>query len=121
MTDSATKTATNAVHLTTADFDEKIKAAGTPAFVDFYAVWCGPCQQAAPIVEELAGEYAGKVFVAKVDTDESPELAERFGIRSIPTTIVLKPEGGELKEADRTIGFGGRDKFVQMLKKASAA
>jgi thioredoxin 1 len=66
------------------------------SLVDFWAVWCGPCRMIAPLVEELAGEYAGKANIAKVDVDEAPGLAEKFGVSSIPTLLVLK-NGQEVK------------------------
>ena len=81
----------NITHLTTEDFDTKI-ADGT-AVVDFWADWCSPCHLLAPVIEELAEKYAGKITVFKVDVDANPEIAERFGIMSIPTVIAFK--GGE--------------------------
>ncbi len=65
-----------------------------PAIVDFYATWCGPCKRVAPILEELAEEYDGKIVIYKVDTDREPELAKAFGITSIPTLLFI-PKAGE--------------------------
>jgi thioredoxin len=91
------------VHLTTQEFKEKVfnyeankewKYEGTlPAIVDFYADWCGPCKMVAPVLEELAREYAGKIMVYKVDTESEQELASVFGIQSIPTLLFIPKEG----------------------------
>jgi thioredoxin len=91
------------VHLTTADFKEKVfnyensrewNYKGTlPAIIDFYADWCQPCKMVAPVLEELASEYAGKIMVYKVNTEEEMELASVFGIQSIPTLLFIPKEG----------------------------
>ena len=91
------------VHLTTADFKEKVfnyeknkewKYEGTlPAIIDFYADWCQPCKMVAPVLEELAGEYAGQIMIYKVNTEEEQELASVFGIQSIPTILFIPKEG----------------------------
>ncbi len=75
--------------LTDADFDTKLKTEPL-VLVDFWAEWCGPCRAIAPLLEELAGEYAGRVVVGKVNVDENGQTAARFGIRSIPTILVMK-------------------------------
>jgi thioredoxin 2 len=79
-----------------AEFDELVKNAPLPVVVDFWAAWCGPCRMVAPELEKLSAERAGKVVVAKVDTEALPEVAGRFGIRSIPTLIAFK-QGRESK------------------------
>jgi thioredoxin 2 len=71
-------------------FDEVVRDARVPVFVDFWAAWCGPCRMVAPEVKKLAARMAGSAIVLKVDTDAEPEVAGRFGIRSIPTFIVFK-------------------------------
>ena len=81
------------------EFDE-LAAAPVPVLVDFWATWCGPCRAVAPELEKLSADRAGKVLVAKVDTDALPEVAGRFGIRSIPTMVLLR--GGQ--EAKRVSG-----------------
>ena len=80
-------------HFKTSEFDAAVNAAPV-AMVDFWAEWCGPCRMLAPLVDQLAGDYDGKVLVGKVNVDEEPELARRFGVMSIPTLVVLK--GGEI-------------------------
>jgi thioredoxin 2 len=72
------------------DFDELVQGAGVPVLVDFWAAWCGPCRMVAPELEKLANERGGRVVVAKVDTDALPDVAGRFGIRSIPTMVLMR-------------------------------
>jgi len=83
------------------DFDRTVLGAEAPVLVDFYADWCAPCRMVAPFVDELASAHVGKLLVAKVDTDRAPQIAMRYGIRSIPTLVVFR--GGA--EVDRSIGF----------------
>jgi thioredoxin 1 len=73
-----------------ANFEDEIMKADTPALVDFWAAWCGPCRAIAPVVEELARDFEGKVKVAKMNVDENPKTPVKFGIRAIPTLIVFK-------------------------------
>lgn len=82
------------------DFDEKVVKADKPVLVDFWAEWCAPCRMIAPIVEELAQEYDGKVSFTKVDVDSNPQTALSYGIRSIPTLLVFK----DGKPVDQVIG-----------------
>ncbi len=76
--------------INTAEFQEKVLNAQTPVLVDFFATWCGPCQMMAPAIDEAAAEIGGKGAIYKVDVDESPELAERYGIMSVPTMVLFK-------------------------------
>ncbi|UCG55691.1 MAG: thioredoxin [Phycisphaerales bacterium] len=80
----------NVVELTDATFDEVVHSSDVPVLVDFWAPWCGPCKMIAPIVEEIADEYAGKAKVCKINTDEARDSAVEFGINAIPTTILFK-------------------------------
>ena len=102
-----------AIHFTDKDFEEKVIKSTLPVLVDFYADWCGPCQQAGSVIEELAEEYKEKVLIGKVNVDESKNTSGKYGIMSIPTMVVFK----DGKEAERVSGFGGKDGVVKLLKK----
>jgi thioredoxin 1 len=78
------------VQVSDQDFDEKVLKSPTPVLVDFWAEWCGPCKMIAPILDEIAAEYAGKLTIAKVNIDNNPETPQRFGVRGIPTLILFK-------------------------------
>ena len=81
---------TSAIAVTTDEFEAKVLAASGPVLVDLWAAWCGPCRAVAPVVEQLATEYEGRATIAKVDVDEQPEIARRYGVRSIPTLLFFK-------------------------------
>jgi thioredoxin 1 len=78
------------VEVNDGNFDQTVLQSKTPVLVDFWAAWCGPCRMVAPIVEELAGEYKGKVTVAKLNVDENSKTASQYGIMSIPTLLIFK-------------------------------
>ena len=100
--------------LTDDNFDDELKKANGPVLVDFWAAWCGPCKQIAPMIDQLAGEMAGRATVAKVNVDENGDVANRFGIRSIPTLMVFK--GG--REAARQSGAMNAAALDRWLKGA---
>lgn len=78
------------ITLTDATFDEQVLKSGLPVLVDFWAVWCGPCQMQNPILEEIAKDYEGKVKIGKLNVDENPNTAAKYGVMSIPTLILFK-------------------------------
>jgi thioredoxin 2 len=90
------------VPVTEDHFDQVIRGATVPVLVDFYADWCGPCRVMAPVLDEFAAAHQGEVLVAKVDTDRSPNLAHRLGIRGIPTLIAFRHGS----ESGRHVGLG---------------
>ena len=97
--------------VTDQNFETEVLNAETPVLVDFWAVWCGPCKIVAPVVEEIAKEYNGKLKVGKIDVDVNPEVAMRFGIRSIPTLMVFK--GG--KPVDQIIGAVAKKNLLDKI------
>jgi thioredoxin 1 len=99
------------VHLTEQNFDEALAANQNVMMVDFWAEWCGPCRAIAPVLEDLTRESAGAITLAKVNVDENPSLAARYGIRSIPTILLVK----QGKVADQVIGAVPKAQLKQQL------
>ena len=102
------------VEIEEAKFDESVIKADMPVLVDFWAPWCGPCRMVAPVVEELAGEYDGKVNFVKVNVDNNPKIASQYGIMSIPTLMIFK----EGKPVDTIVGFRPKDELKKSLDTA---
>lgn len=89
------------LHVTTATFESEVLKSDKPVLVDFFATWCGPCKMLAPVIDELAAEYEGKAKVAKLDTDESGEVAAQYGIMGVPTVMIFK--NGQ--KVDEQVGY----------------
>ncbi len=99
------------ITLTESNWNEEVISSDKPVLVDFWAPWCGPCRIIAPIIEELAEEFEGKLKVGKLNTDENPNIAMQYGIRAIPTVILFK--NGEV--VDTRIGVQPKDALKQMV------
>ena len=99
------------IELNDANFDQIINS-DKPVLVDFWAEWCGPCKMIGPVVEELAGDYDGKVVIGKLNVDENPAVTARFGVRSIPTLLVFK--GGQI--VDKQVGAVPKSVLSQKLQ-----
>ena len=102
------------VHVTDASFDADVLQSELPTLVDFWAPWCGPCKMIAPILDELAIEYAGKIKVCKVDVDSSPESAAKFNVRGIPTLLMFKNGAVEATKVG-ALSKGQLTEFVDAL------
>ena len=100
------------IKLTDQNFEQEVLHADLPVLVDFWASWCGPCRMLAPVIAEIAEEYAGKVKVGKVNVDEQPNLANRYGIASIPTVMLFK--NGEV--INTSLGYRPKNELETMLK-----
>lgn len=105
-----------AVNVNSAELDKTVSESSIPVVVDFWAPWCGPCKQMAPVMDKMAEEFENEVVVLKVNVDENSTVAARFSIRSIPTVIVFK----DGKEAFRATGFPGLDGVRELCEEAAA-
>jgi thioredoxin 1 len=101
------------VEINETNFENEVLRSNQPVLVDFWAAWCGPCKMLAPVLEEIANEQAGRMKIAKVNVDENPVLATRFGIQSIPTLLYFA--NGEMR--DQTIGVVSKQAIVSKLEK----
>ncbi len=101
------------LHTSETAFENDVLKSNVPVVVDFWAEWCGPCRVISPIIEELSQEYNGKVQFAKVNVDESPDLAGRFGVQGIPTLIIFK----DAKEVGRLVGAAPKSRLAQEIEK----
>lgn len=100
-------------NLTDQDFNAKVLESKIPILVDFFATWCGPCKMAEPVLEELSEAYKDKILIGKLDVDQNPVNSQKFGVMSIPTTIMFK----DGKEIGRQVGFAGKAGFEELMKK----
>jgi len=107
----------DAIELTSDNFEDEVVNSDVPVVVDLWAPWCGPCRAIAPILDKLAGEYDGKVKVAKVNVDDEPELAQAFNVQSIPMVVAMRGRDVE----DVTIGFKGERPLREMFEKLTQA
>jgi thioredoxin 1 len=101
-----------AIEVTDSTFEQEVLRSTQPVLVDFWAVWCGPCRAVAPVVEEIAGDYEGKLKVMKLDVDDNPRTAQAYGVQSIPTLLVFK----DGKPAERIIGAVPKKAIVDKLQ-----
>ncbi len=102
----------NLIQITDADFEEKVLKSTLPVVVDFWAPWCGPCKTIAPILEKIAPAYAGRLIIAKMNVDDSPETPAEYGVRGIPTLLLFK----EGEEKARKVGAEGEAKLTAWIE-----
>ncbi|MBP7177226.1 MAG: thioredoxin [Thermoclostridium sp.] len=103
----------NVLTLTKDNFEKEVLQSNIPVLVDFWAAWCGPCRMVAPVIDQVAAQYAGKVKVGKINVDEQGELSEKYRIMSIPTLMVFK--GGAIAES--VMGARSKESLAAMLDK----
>ncbi|MGD1808372.1 thioredoxin [Dapis sp. BLCC M126] len=103
----------SATPVTDSSFSQEVLESNVPVLVDFWAPWCGPCRMVGPVVDEIAGQYEGQIKVVKLNTDENPNVASQYGIRSIPTLMIFK--GGQ--RVDMVVGAVPKTTLAQTLEK----
>lgn len=103
-----------ATEITNTNFDEKVANSDKPVLIDFWAEWCAPCRMLSPVVDEIADMYEGKAIIGKVNIDAEGELAQKFGVMSIPTLILFK----DGKVSEKSVGVVGKDKISSMIDAA---
>ncbi|MGO9056282.1 MAG: thioredoxin [Candidatus Binataceae bacterium] len=106
----------NIKHVSDSNFEGEVLKSPTPVLIDFWAPWCGPCKNIAPVLDELADEYAGKFKIVKINVDENPETPARYGVRGIPNLLIIK--GGQVK--DQIVGAVPKGHLVRALDAALA-
>jgi thioredoxin 1 len=106
----------NIKHISDSNFEGEVLKSPTPVLIDFWAPWCGPCKAIAPVLEELADEYAGKLKIVKINVDENPQTPARYGVRGIPNLLIIK--GGEVK--DQIVGAVPKGHLVKAVDAALA-
>ena len=104
------------LEVTDQSFEQDVLKAEVPVLVDFWAEWCGPCKMLAPTVEKVANEYEGKAKFVKLNIDDNNQVAQRYGIKGIPTLILFKNGS----EADRTVGLTSKDNIARMIDRVLA-
>jgi thioredoxin 1 len=99
------------IHVTDSSFEQDVLKSGQPVLLDFWAEWCGPCKMIAPILDEIAADYAGKVTIAKINVDDNPKTPMKFNVRGIPTLILFKNGAPEAQQ----VGLVGKSKLSALL------
>lgn len=103
-------------HVTDSNFEQEVLKSAQPVLIDFWAPWCAPCRAIAPVIDQLAGEYSGRLKVVKINVDDNPETPARYGVRGIPNLLIIK--GGQVKE--QIVGAVPRNHLVRAVDSALA-
>ncbi len=104
-----------AIHLTGDDFHSTLDTEERLVMVDFYADWCGPCIAAAPVIDKLAEEYQDKMLITKLNVDEHPQIAQEYGVMSIPTVLIFKKEGEKAAVVNKQVGYPGEAGYRNLI------